>query len=65
MTRVRRRDCGNASDKPVGLNMLENDAEAMIAVASAAGADFVRIKIYVGAMVTPFGVETAPSALAR
>lgn len=44
---------------PVGLNMLENDAEAMFAVASAAGADFVRIKIYVGAMVTPFGVETA------
>ncbi len=44
---------------PVGLNMLENDAEAMFAVASASGADFVRIKIYVGAMVTPFGVETA------
>ena len=44
---------------PVGLNMLENDAEAMFAVASAAGADFVRIKIYVGAMVTPFGVEAA------
>ncbi len=44
---------------PVGLNMLENDAEAMMAVASAAGADFVRIKIYVGAMVTPFGIESA------
>ena len=44
---------------PLGLNMLENDAEAMFAVASACGADFVRIKIYVGAMVTPFGVETA------
>ena len=40
--------------RPTGLNMLENDAEAMIAVASAANADFVRIKIYVGAMVTPF-----------
>ena len=45
--------------RPTGLNMLENDAEAMIAVASAANADFVRIKIYVGAMVTPFGVESA------
>jgi membrane complex biogenesis BtpA family protein len=43
---------------PVGLNLLENDAEAMFAVASAAGADFVRIKVYVGAMVTPFGVES-------
>lgn len=41
---------------PVGLNMLENDAEAMLAVASATGADFVRVKVYVGAMLTPFGV---------
>src|ERR1700736_5962460 len=45
--------------RPVGLNLLENDAEAMFAIASAAQADFVRIKIYVGAMMTPFGVETA------
>ena len=30
----------------------------MLAVASAAGADFVRIKVYVGAMLTPFGVES-------
>lgn len=45
--------------RPVGLNLLENDAEAMFAVASAAGADFVRIKVYIGAMMTPFGVESA------
>ncbi len=45
--------------RPVGLNLLENDAEAMMAVASASGADFVRVKIYVGAMMTPFGLETA------
>ena len=45
-------------DGPLGLNFLENDAEAMLAVASAAGADFVRIKVYVGAMMTPFGVES-------
>jgi membrane complex biogenesis BtpA family protein len=44
---------------PLGLNLLENDAEAMIAVASAASADFVRIKVLVGAMMTPFGVQTA------
>ncbi len=44
---------------PTGLNLLENDAEAMFAIASATGADFVRIKIYVGAMMTPFGMETA------
>ena len=30
----------------------------MFAVASAAGADFVRIKVYVGAMMTPFGMES-------
>lgn len=47
-----------AAGCPVGLNLLENDAEAMLAVASAAGADFVRVKIYVGAMLTPFGIET-------
>lgn len=45
--------------RPVGLNLLENDAEAMFAVASAAGADFVRIKVFIGAMMTPFGIETA------
>jgi membrane complex biogenesis BtpA family protein len=44
---------------PVGLNLLENDAAAMFAVASAAEADFVRIKVFIGAMMTPFGVETA------
>ena len=43
---------------PIGLNLLENDAEAMLAVASASGADFVRIKVFVGAMMTPFGMET-------
>ena len=46
-------------DRPVGLNLLENDAAAMMAVASSSGADFIRVKIYVGAMMTPFGVETA------
>jgi membrane complex biogenesis BtpA family protein len=45
------------SDTPVGVNLLENDSAAMLAVAAATGADFVRIKIYVGGMMTPFGVE--------
>jgi len=47
-----------ASARPIGLNLLENDVDAMFAVATAAGADFVRIKVYVGAMVTPGGIET-------
>jgi membrane complex biogenesis BtpA family protein len=46
-----------ATERPVGLNLLENDAEAMFAIASAAGADFVRIKVYVGAMVSAAGIE--------
>ena len=46
-----------ASQRPVGLNFLENDVDAMFAVASATGADFVRIKVYVGTMVTPGGIE--------
>jgi uncharacterized protein len=58
MTRIAS-DIRAASNLPVGLNILENDAAAMMAVASASGADFVRIKIYVGAMMTPFGLETA------
>jgi uncharacterized protein len=58
MTRIAS-DIRAAFNLPVGLNMLENDAAAMMAVASASGADFVRIKIYVGAMMTPFGLETA------
>jgi uncharacterized protein len=58
MTRITA-DIRSRIRRPVGLNLLENDAEAMFAVASAAGADFVRIKVYVGAMMTPFGAESA------
>ncbi|MDB5536513.1 MAG: phosphorybosylanthranilate isomerase [Devosia sp.] len=58
MTRVTA-EIRNQFGKPTGLNLLENDAQAMFAIASASGADFVRIKIYVGAMMTPFGMETA------
>ena len=56
MTRITA-DVRRASQRPVGLNFLENDVDAMFAVASATGADFVRIKVYVGTMVTPSGVE--------
>lgn len=46
----------SASALPLGLNFLENDVEAMLAVASAIDLDFVRLKVFVGAMVTPFGL---------
>lgn len=41
---------------PVGINFLENDVEAMLAVCRAADLDFIRVKVFVGAMVTPSGV---------
>ncbi len=41
---------------PVGINFLENDAQAILSVASCAGLDFVRLKVFVGVMVTPFGL---------
>ena len=50
-------DVQRTSGLPVGLNFLENDAAAMFAVAAAAPVDFVRIKVFVGAMTTPSGIE--------
>jgi membrane complex biogenesis BtpA family protein len=56
MTRIAR-EVRASTDLPLGLNLLENDVDAMFAVASAAALDFVRIKVFVGAMVTPSGIE--------
>jgi hypothetical protein len=50
---------------PLGLNFLENDAAAMVAVASAAELDFVRLKVFVGTMVTPFGLVSGCAHLAQ
>lgn len=49
-------EVANSVSIPVGLNLMENDAEAMLSVASAAALDFVRLKVFIGAMVTPFGL---------
>jgi len=56
MTRIAH-EIRQATGLPLGLNLLENDVEAMFAVASAVEIDFVRIKVFVGAMVTPSGIE--------
>ncbi len=40
----------------LGVNVLRNDAEAAVAVAVAAGADFVRINVHTGARVTDQGL---------
>lgn len=39
----------------LGINVLRNDAEAALAVAAAAGANFIRINVHTGAMVTDQG----------
>jgi membrane complex biogenesis BtpA family protein len=57
MTRIAR-EIRAATDLPLGLNLLENDVDAMFAVASAAALDFVRIKVFVGAMLSPGGIES-------
>ncbi|WP_136602475.1 BtpA/SgcQ family protein [Salinigranum halophilum] len=45
-----------AVDCPVGVNVLRNDAEAALSVASATGASFVRVNVHAGARVTDQGL---------
>ena len=42
--------------KPVGVNVLRNDARAAIGIAAATGAAFVRVNVHVGAYVTDQGL---------
>jgi len=46
----------------IGINCLRNDASAAIGIAAAAGADFVRINVHVGAYVTDQGVIEGEAA---
>jgi len=41
---------------PLGINVLRNDAESAIAIASAVSADFIRVNIHTGARVTDQGI---------
>jgi membrane complex biogenesis BtpA family protein len=50
------RTVGDAVDLPVGVNVLRNDGPAAVAVAAAAGADFVRVNVHTGARVADQGV---------
>lgn len=52
-----------AADIPLGINVLKNGVDSAFALASALGAQFVRIKVYVGAVVGSEGlVEGAAHA---
>lgn len=41
---------------PIGVNVLRNDAPAAMAIASAAGAHFIRVNVHLGAVVADQGV---------
>ena len=48
--------CALAPERPVGVNVLRNDARSALAIAAAAGARFVRINVHQGAAVTDQGL---------
>lgn len=50
VTEIRR-----ATNVPVGVNMLRNDAAAAIAICAATGAAFIRVNIHTGALLTDQG----------
>lgn len=55
-----------AVDLPLGINVLRNDALAALAVAAAAGAQFIRVNVLTGVMYTDQGVIQGRAAeLAR
>jgi len=43
-------------DLPIGVNVLRNDSEASLAIASAIGARFIRVNVYIGCVVTDQGL---------
>ena len=45
-----------AEDRPVGVNVLRNDARAALGLCAATGASFLRVNVHTGAMVTDQGL---------
>ena len=43
-------------DLPLGINVLRNDSESALAIAAAAGAEFIRVNIYTSARLTDQGL---------
>jgi predicted TIM-barrel enzyme len=41
---------------PLGINVLRNDAESALAIATAVGAEFIRVNVYTGARLTDQGL---------
>ncbi|WP_458187709.1 BtpA/SgcQ family protein [Haladaptatus sp. NG-WS-4] len=55
MTRIAT-ELRQATDCPLGVNVLRNDAEAALSIATAAGAEFVRVNVHTGARLTDQGI---------
>jgi membrane complex biogenesis BtpA family protein len=55
-------DLRQETDLPLGVNVLRNDAEAAVAIAAAADAQFVRVNVHAGARLTDQGVVTGQTA---
>jgi membrane complex biogenesis BtpA family protein len=49
-------------ERPVGVNVLRNDALAALGVCAATGASFLRVNVHVGAMVTDQGIVEGRAA---
>ncbi|MBD3237842.1 MAG: BtpA/SgcQ family protein [Candidatus Eisenbacteria bacterium] len=47
---------------PLGINVLRNDAQAALAVATAARAELIRVNVLAGTMLTDQGLVTGPAA---
>lgn len=50
------RDIVREFNKPIGVNVLRNDAAAAMAIATATGAHFIRVNVHIGAAVTDQGL---------
>ena len=46
----------NVVNVPVGVNVLRNDSKSAIAIAAITGADFIRVNVHTGAMITDQGI---------
>ncbi|MDI6819394.1 MAG: BtpA/SgcQ family protein [Candidatus Hodarchaeaceae archaeon] len=49
----------DAVDVPVGINVLRNDAKAALAIANAAGGEFIRVNVFTEAIVSDQGIIEA------
>lgn len=56
MTRLASEIVALAADRPVGVNVLRNDALSALSIAAASGARFIRVNVHTGSMFTDQGL---------